>query len=607
MARYVYIEPDDEITDLVERIRDAGGTGDELVFVLPARARVLQSVINLRLLQQYSRSFMRSSAIVSGDPRTQQLAAAAGFRAFASVAAYEHGIEAIPAALPLDAGTDPGAGPAAVAPAAPGPPVAPVYAGLDDDLDGPGAPAPATPRAPAVADRPVRSAVPPRPARTAAAVTAADRRRGLYVAAGALFRVGLLLLFLVAPTARVTVILEAQQVKEDGLTVQGTPDVGAAQQPLEVLTVAGASDESATFDFKATGQKPVAATPAATQVQFRTDLASPICMSISAGTVVAESGTLKWAVSGAPPLDTQTCKPPFAPPTGAYLVPAGSGNPGPPSTPLSVVAVTPGAAGNVAAGQVNQPDPAVNPCAPSGSPSPGTGSTLACDPSKDFTVANPAAATGGADPKTLTVVQASDLNGYGQNTTALTASLTDKVKHDMTGAAPGKVFAVDSTKSGLTITSESSPPAPKVGDQAPPDQTVTVTVHGRAALYDPRDVRARLEDKLRQDVAAVAQGARLDEHSKVLGDPVVQQSTDDGHVVFAISGSGFVTPPVDTDKLKSSFTGKGQDAVRRLVQDQYGRTVDDVQFSQSVPFPVLPFFASRIELNVCVRSPGRQC
>src|SRR3981081_80413 len=103
MSKVLYIEPDDEIPDLVEKIRRSGEEQD-LVFVLPHRTKVLQSSLNLRLLQQYSRSFVKRTAIVSGDPRVQQLAKSAGFPTYASVQAYERGVEVVrphPAADPL--------------------------------------------------------------------------------------------------------------------------------------------------------------------------------------------------------------------------------------------------------------------------------------------------------------------------------------------------------------------------------------------------------------------------------------------------------------------------------------------------------------------------
>src|SRR5258707_483909 len=55
MSRVFYVEPEEEITELVERIRDSGGE-QELGFVLPNRARVLQSVLNLRLLSMVAPS-----------------------------------------------------------------------------------------------------------------------------------------------------------------------------------------------------------------------------------------------------------------------------------------------------------------------------------------------------------------------------------------------------------------------------------------------------------------------------------------------------------------------------------------------------------------------
>src|SRR5258706_2975516 len=94
MSKVLYIEPDDEITDLVEKIRRSGEEQD-LVFVLPHRTKVLQSPLNLRLLQQYSRSFVKHTAIVSGDPRVQAMAKSAGFPTYASVQAYERCVEVV--------------------------------------------------------------------------------------------------------------------------------------------------------------------------------------------------------------------------------------------------------------------------------------------------------------------------------------------------------------------------------------------------------------------------------------------------------------------------------------------------------------------------------
>src|ERR1700758_3161802 len=92
MAKMLYVDPDEEITELVDRIRAAESEKD-LVFIFPSHARVLLSPLNLRLLQQYSRSNLKNTAIVSGDPRVQGLAREAGFATYASVQAYERGVQ----------------------------------------------------------------------------------------------------------------------------------------------------------------------------------------------------------------------------------------------------------------------------------------------------------------------------------------------------------------------------------------------------------------------------------------------------------------------------------------------------------------------------------
>jgi hypothetical protein len=567
MAQMIYVEPGEEITDLVERVRGTGTDGD-LVFVLPNGSRVLQSELNLRLLQQYARSFMRSAAIVSGDARTQQLAVDNGLPVFASVAAYERGVEAVAAASGVGAGV--AAGAAALPDAAPA------------SARGTGAaPPPVTPRA-----------APPRPPGAGA------RGPGVYVAAAAVFLIGVLVLFLVAPTAKVTIVLQATPVKEDNLTIQGTPDPNVATQADRVLTVVTSSDATGTFDFKATGTKTVAAAASQSAVQFSTRFSSPFCLHIVKGTVLAQSGSLSWAATASPPNDT-TC-----PSDSGVFVPASSnGQFGPASKLIAVTASTAGAAGNVGAGAINQVDPGINGCSPGNYPG---GGAPACSPS-DFAVSNPGAASGGVDAQTLTVVGPADVTAYKQSLDATTKTLSDQVKQAMQAKVPGKVFAVDPTHSGLTITTESSPPSPNAGDQAPPDQQVTVTVHGTAAMYDPADVKGRLEDRLRADVGQAQSGAVLDQKSKVIGQPVVQQAGEDGIVVFSISGSGYATPQVDTEKLKSSFTGKTKSAVTKAVTDQYGAAVQGVQISQAVPFFVLPFFSSRIEVSICVRSPNQAC
>ena len=576
MARLVYVEPEEEITDLVGRIRDFHDEA-EVVFVLPHRSTVLQSVLNLRLLQQYSRSFLRPSSIVTSDPRTQQLARDNGFPTFASVAAFERGVQAVPQPAPRGA-------------TLPDP---------DSEGRGPGL-TPAAAAATAAAAARVPRQTPARVNRVAS-----DRRRGLAIAAVALFVVGLLLLFLVAPTATVTVVLQATPVKEDNLTVQGTPDPTAASGPLKVLTVVAGADETAKVPFKATGQKNIAAAAATAQIVFSTDYVAPFCLRISKGSTLAESGSLKWVATDTPAYDTQCAN------NGVYVPGSPDGKFAPPSKPIGVTASSQGAAGNVPAGGINSPDPAINGCNPQNYPTPPPGGgpyqpPPACSPG-DFRVTNPSAAGGGADQHTLTVVQDSDVAAFQAQLQQTTGSLTDKVKADMLAKAPGKTFAIDPGKSGLTLSQDLSPAVPASGDQAPATQDITVAEHGQGALYNPKEVRARLEERLRQDVQQTQADAILSDSGRVVGDPVVQQAGPDGVVVFSISGSGYAQPPVDYARLRDNFTGHSRDSVRQVVQAQFGKAVQDVQVAQTIPFFVLPLFSSRIDVSICVRSSNQTC
>lgn len=624
MARVLYIEPDDEITDLVERIR-ASGEDSDLVFVLPNRARVLQSVLNLRLLQQYSRSFMKRTAIVSGDPRVQQLARDAAFPVYASVAAYERGVQALP---PLE---DDDRAPHAPPPpdrAAPPPGGAPPIGDVPAVLPVPDEPHPgATGAATAVAPPPLRTAPPPtrrapyalRPERPVplpemgdleppgpgATTGSPPNRRNLYLIAGAVFLVGLILLFIVAPSAKVTITLNAQAVTVDGMVIQGTPDPVAASGADHVLTQVVNDDASATFDAKPTGQKQIQAAPATSQIVFSTDYSVPFCLIINKNTVLASSGNIKFAATNQP---KETCitKDSNGSDVAGVEVPASTsaGQFGQPSETVDVSATSTGAAGNVAAGAINQVDPAANGCNPANYQT----NPPQCSP-QDFRVTNPAAASGGVDAKTLTVVSDQDLAGFKSQVDQLTKAGQDKAKQEIPGKAgqPNFVYAIDPANNGFSCSNTTNPPLPASGDLYQ-QTTITVVVHCTAVLYNPADVKHKIQDALVKKTQETLAGGSLLDSGKVIKDPQVQQSGADGRVVFNGSGSGFIGQGVDPQQLKDSFAGKGRGTVRDIVVQKYGSAaVQDVQISQSIPWFTLPYFSGRIEVQVCVRTPQATC
>src|SRR5438874_804620 len=92
LTKLLYVEVDEEVTDLVDRLR---GLADEeaVTFVVPERARSLQSPMSFRLLKRYADAYGKHVNLISPDPRLQSLALESGFSAFPSLAAYDSGGE----------------------------------------------------------------------------------------------------------------------------------------------------------------------------------------------------------------------------------------------------------------------------------------------------------------------------------------------------------------------------------------------------------------------------------------------------------------------------------------------------------------------------------
>ena len=566
MSKVLYVEPDDEITDLVEKIRRAGDEQD-LVFVLPHRTRVLQSPLNLRLLQQYSRSFVKHTAIVSGDPRVQALAKSAGFPTYASVQAYERGVEVVRPHSPAEPSSheeEDGETPEGMA-------------AIGSTAAGATAVAAAWTAPPVERAEPLRRAdraLPPRRVGPAPlpGKRGRDRRRAYYYLAGAVFLVGLLLLFLVAPSATVTITLTATPVSTSN-PIQGTTDANLASSPDHVLTTVATADESNQFQAKPTGQKTLPATSASGEVVLQTDLKNVADFTIPKGTEF-DSNTNPQIKFYA----TQDTVVHFGAADSSSIAT---------SNPIAVQDGKPEGAGNIPANTITQwPG---NPCGPNGQ------YKGVCAPS-DLTVTNPQPTSGGADPKQVTTASGNDVQGWQKQVDEMKAQLTDKAKADMAGkAGAGKVVATDPGGAGLTITSEVTP-LPKADDQYQPTN-ISVTVHGKGAYYNPADVKKVALGDL---TALVAQGEQL-APSPNIPDPKITQASDDGTVIFSVGATGYSEPVIDVQGLKSRFTGKSQTEVKRIAKEVIGSPVQDVSIDQHIPFFVLPFFSGHIEVKQNVK------
>ncbi|NBQ85027.1 MAG: hypothetical protein EBU03_02740 [Methylophilaceae bacterium] len=91
-----YLEPDEEITKVIDRIRKSEESG--VVFVVSRGSTIAQSIINLKLLSRNAAEHGKTIGIVSTDRVTKNLAERLKIPVFAKAAEAEHA-ELTPALL----------------------------------------------------------------------------------------------------------------------------------------------------------------------------------------------------------------------------------------------------------------------------------------------------------------------------------------------------------------------------------------------------------------------------------------------------------------------------------------------------------------------------
>jgi hypothetical protein len=376
-AQLLYLEPDDEITSVIRRLR--GADAGRVVLVAPGRSRATSSVVALRLLSRAAAEAGRSVALVA-DAATRALAGEAGVAAFASVA---------------DA-TSPSPAPAeSVAPAR-----APIHVvrGVSAARSRPSALTPATDGLDETMAVHLPPPVPSRPRR--------ERRRGPPSRLTAILLAALLLLAIVGGAAALP-----------GATVSITPTSQPVASRVYQVSTPVAGNETGTTEVHQTGTatgKSPELTAATGSVLFYNY--SYVSVEVPAGTRVSAGGTVFFITDSrvvAPPGQLTGGDPPIAP--GQVSV--------------GVTAVEPGTDGNVAAEAIDRVENKTVDRYLQGFGN-----------QKGRRVINPDATTGG-DETTHTVIQQSDVDAVVTDIqTQLAAHLADLLAGagtDRVYAAPG--------------------------------------------------------------------------------------------------------------------------------------------------------------------------
>ena len=536
LAKLLYVEADEEITDLVDRLRDLS-LEDEVTFVVPERARALQSPMSFRLLKRYADSYGKRVNLVSGDPRLQAMSQEAGFTAYPSLAAYDRGTDVRspqPAGEhPSPASTASTAATAAPAVAVSAPPISPQAVAPQLGI--------------ATLDRPretsLTSAPPRRPVPSARQPAPSGPPLGSYrpylIGAAVLVVLGLLVGILYLPTATATVSVQGTAIKAD-MALLGAPGT-AAGSPDHFATVAVHASQSQTFPGTPTGPKPIDAVRATGSVKF--SLSCFLC---------SETVPKGWIV------ETTDASKKYATQKAVTLTgPVGSAT-------VAVVAVDAGASGNTDRDTIRKIDQ---------------------NTSDNLGVTNPDPTTGGADARTATVIQQSDIDSIRD---VYAKDAVPQVTDQLTGKAQGQKLVLVGSGVQTTATADH-----KVGEEVN-GFTITIKVAGDGVAFDEKAVQQMLKGFLQRKVP---QGSQLTNNGTTLKYDPPTDATVDGHVTLNGHVSGFYTPIFLEPAIRSHLKGMSPTKGRAFLQSL--PNVVDARVIQS-PFglPWLPFFSSRITLKI---------
>jgi hypothetical protein len=232
----IYVETEEEIPELVERLRRYHG--EDTMVVLPMRSRIGQSRFNFQLLRNYSARLGKRVTVVCDDPAVQKMASESGFPVFGAVG--------------------------------------PEGEGLPSEPDSPAPIRRWWQRKPAVATTHVGVAAPTR-LLTKTATELKPGRFLLYATAITLILVGIFASAVFVPSASVTLVAQAQPYTQRDVEIQAQP----GKPPIKVRPVTVTKSNSQ--GFKVTGSINVPLAPSTGQVVYTNEIPVPKCPGINCG------------------------------------------------------------------------------------------------------------------------------------------------------------------------------------------------------------------------------------------------------------------------------------------------------------------------------------
>ena len=519
MAIY-YLDIDDEITSAAARIRDSSDS--RIALVLSGGSRVATSRINFRLLAREARQRNKRLAIITADPSVQSVARSAELPVYATVNEYErseaaaargaHGMPPVETSVALDELA------LTVAPGGAAGPGGPRYPG----------------RPPALASSPGRSHI------------------RWPLVAGSLLLVLVVLAataFFFYPSATVVVTLRQEALGPMTVSVNIDPTIAAANdQALKVPGVNASFPVEASDTFDATGQN-VVETAATGKVTF-TSINTISTVTVVAGTLVSTGTGVQFRTTAAVTVPQATAAVPIITPG---------------SADVSIAAVSPGPAGNVAANTIVRVPASLS--------------------KNGVTASNPNATAGGTHTVTPMVVQADIDRAKTTLLAALDARLQDALNAPSAVPSGSDLFA-ESAHLGVATC---NPDPQLLLNQNEAKFQLDCQATGTATMADMTSVVALAERRAR---AAVRTGYAVVEGSVTtqVGATITQGSS----LVVPVTVQAVQVLSVDVGQLKAGILGKSLDEARSFLS-QYGQ----VEIAVSPDWAsTMPAFDFRIDLQV---------
>jgi Baseplate J-like protein len=499
----IYVETEEEIPEVVERLRRFDG--EDTMLVLPMRSRIGQSRFNFQLLRNYAARMGKRVTVVCDDPAVQKMASESGFPVFGAVDAQGEGITSEPEAPP---------------------PVQRWWKRVRT--------APTTH---------VGIAAPTR-LLTKTATELKPGRFLLYVTAATLLLVGLFGAAIYVPSASVTLIAQAAPFTQRDVEIQAQPGKGTIHVRSVVI------QRSNSQGFKTTGSIVVPLAPAQGQVIYTNSCAKN--QHNSPGILIYRGQRLD-----------NTNGITFAQNAPDFTLPWGQA-----SSPVGVIAVQAGSAGNVGGGTITNIESNSFPC---------------------LTVTNPQATGGGTDPSNTPQMTEADFDaGRAQLEQELRQSIAQTMS---TSGQPGEKLSETLIYGPPQYTTDHQP------NEKVPTFSGTMSITGEGDFYTDADVQKAFQTYL---VQRVPNDQQLLTESPVQVQYRILNASSGGNLTFLGSAAAYVAPKLDEAKIRAQIVGRPLAQARFYLERLPIKSVAIKE--QPLSLPIMPLLIGRISLHYVVES-----